>query len=110
MKSNKSFYLGFLTLNLITILQADNLHWEKSLHTIIDTPMLLRTPQALEYQVYEKKFSYFATILHTIKEVNKDGQLDAKIEKSLEEFDQYIVEYLPDCHLGVTVLVETFAG
>lgn len=73
-------------------------------------PLFLRFPLQLDYDSLKQRFPLRLVISHTFNFRRFDGLPEALYNKTLEEFDHYLVTYFKADKLGQVVLVETFGG
>ena len=73
-------------------------------------PLYLRVPDGLNYDELSKSYTQLIDVTQILSEVKSNGLPEADYNKTLIDFDGFLVNYLERLGKGITVLVETFGG
>jgi len=73
-------------------------------------PLLLRYPEAFDFEACREVFPELLVITHTLKETSPLGLPETEYNKSLEDLDYFLTHMFEDKSLGKTVFIETFSG
>jgi len=73
-------------------------------------PLYLRVQDGLNYNELEKDYPQFISVTHNLSSVKNNGLPESDYNKSLIDFDGYLIGILEHSANGITVLVETFGG
>ncbi len=73
-------------------------------------PLYLRKPDYEYVWSYQRDFTNIFCITHKLEKVKQNGLPESDYNKSLFDFDEYVVTLFDQDNKGIIVLIETYGG
>ncbi len=106
----KRLILIFLALFSSSVSSADKSNWVVKVQDYEGYPLFTRYPDNLNYDKSQELYPTRLIVDLTFAEIKDNGLPANGYNESLEDFDNFVVEYFMKSSTGICVLVETYYG
>jgi len=100
----------FILLFIVGGVMAKEQPWITGKFEYEGSPLHLRVPKGLNYDELSVKYPKFISVTHSLSQTTDNGLPVPEYNSTLGDFDEFLIKYLENNNMGITVLVETFGG